>query len=274
MRSTGTPYQVDFGASPPALPFYQSPSQAQTDEVNLLTDMVASLAKFHARILCRGPRVIDARYINEAVSRYVSFLGLARDSNCRNIPLVPTLDVDLVWRAHMLSPLDYRDDCLDVVGRVLPHSTISPPEAPSNITPSLLDPVLRGAGDRFLPTSSESVIITPVSPLPRLSSTIKESATNIDTKGTSDASLHSSLEHKQPLILDASDSDLHHSSNAIRLQVGSTDGEKSWADPHFYNDHQPERWKMGRGKNGSIDDVEDCGSDSTDDVSQSSSAYF
>ena len=35
--------------------------------------------------------------------------------------LVPTLDVDLIWHVHMLSPLDYRDDCMNLLGRVLSH---------------------------------------------------------------------------------------------------------------------------------------------------------
>jgi hypothetical protein len=35
--------------------------------------------------------------------------------------LVPTLDVDLIWHAHMLSPEDYKDDCNAVLGRLLAH---------------------------------------------------------------------------------------------------------------------------------------------------------
>ena len=33
--------------------------------------------------------------------------------------LVPTLDVDLIWHVHMLSPLDYREDCHALLGREL-----------------------------------------------------------------------------------------------------------------------------------------------------------
>ena len=36
---------------------------------------------------------------------------------------MPTLDVDLIWHVHMLSPNDYRDDTLELCGRVLPHET-------------------------------------------------------------------------------------------------------------------------------------------------------
>ena len=35
--------------------------------------------------------------------------------------LVPTLDIDLIWHVHMLSPHDYREDCKEMLGRLLTH---------------------------------------------------------------------------------------------------------------------------------------------------------
>jgi len=47
------------------------------------------------------------------------FLQLAKENPGRM--LVPTLDIDLIWHVHMLSPQDYHDDCLDLLGRPLSH---------------------------------------------------------------------------------------------------------------------------------------------------------
>ena len=79
-----------------------------------LADAVASQASFVGRILALGPRIITDEWIDRAISRYADFLQLARD-HPREV-LVPTLDIDLIWHAHMLSPLDYRDDCHALLG--------------------------------------------------------------------------------------------------------------------------------------------------------------
>ena len=34
---------------------------------------------------------------------------------------MPTLDIDLIWHVHMLSPRDYREDCEQMLGRLLTH---------------------------------------------------------------------------------------------------------------------------------------------------------
>ena len=52
-------------------------------------------------------------------TRYADFLQLAKAHPGET--LVPTLDIDLIWHVHMLSPLDYRDDCKAILGRVLSH---------------------------------------------------------------------------------------------------------------------------------------------------------
>ena len=114
-----------------------------------LADAVASQASFAGRILALGPKVINDEWIGRAVTRYGDFLALARAHPGEM--LVPTLDVDLIWcvttqplhpvagsdegipcfaqpsslprgrHVHMLSPLDYRDDCEAMLGRLLSH---------------------------------------------------------------------------------------------------------------------------------------------------------
>ena len=39
----------------------------------------------------------------------------------KQIPLVPTLDVDLAWHTHQLYPHSYRDYCITFVGRAINH---------------------------------------------------------------------------------------------------------------------------------------------------------
>ena len=117
-QKTRTPYNTRSGIAPHALPV--EPSQAYT--IARLLKALESQERFHRRILSLGPRVIDAAYIDAAVERYAHFLGLASDHPGKT--LVPTLDIDLIWHAHMCSPLDYVDDCRRILGgRVLAHDT-------------------------------------------------------------------------------------------------------------------------------------------------------
>ena len=66
-----------------------------------------SQRKFNKRILALGPAVVNDDFIERAVDRYCEFLALARDNPQELV--VPTLDIDLIWHAHMLSPQDYHD---------------------------------------------------------------------------------------------------------------------------------------------------------------------
>ena len=87
-----------------------------------LADAVASQASFVGRILALGPRIITDEWIDRAIVRYSDFLQLARDHPGKGPrALVPTLDIDLIWHVHMLSPLDYRDDCYELLGHLLSH---------------------------------------------------------------------------------------------------------------------------------------------------------
>ena len=51
------------------------------------------------------PRIITDDWIDRAITRYGQFLDLARKDP--GATLVPTLDIDLIWHVHMLSPRDY-----------------------------------------------------------------------------------------------------------------------------------------------------------------------
>uniref|UniRef100_A0A7S1QN65 Uncharacterized protein n=1 Tax=Alexandrium catenella TaxID=2925 RepID=A0A7S1QN65_ALECA len=85
-----------------------------------LDSAVQRQAAFNRRILKLGPAMITPVWIQTAVGRYSQFLALAKDNP--GVILVPTLDVDLVWHAHMLSPADYQEDCQQLLGRLLSHN--------------------------------------------------------------------------------------------------------------------------------------------------------
>ena len=96
-----------------------SAREAEDARAAELADAVISQAAFVARVLRLGPRVVDRAYVARAAERYAGFLALARAHPGEL--LVPTLDVDLAWHAHMLSPRDYADDCAELLGRPLSH---------------------------------------------------------------------------------------------------------------------------------------------------------
>ena len=139
VKRTGTPYRVPAGQMPHEddllqlahydrnrswMSFLSSYDVAESDAERMATagklaDAVASQASFVGRILALGPRIITDEWIDRAIDRYADFLQLARAHPGK--ALVPTLDIDLIWHAHMLSPRDYVDDCQELLGRLLSH---------------------------------------------------------------------------------------------------------------------------------------------------------
>lgn len=65
----------------------------------------------------------DDQFLDEAVSRYKSFLHLSKMLLDRNMNLfcVPTHDIDLIWHTHQLYPTAYCTDLTVVFGKVLDH---------------------------------------------------------------------------------------------------------------------------------------------------------
>ena len=78
-------------------------------------------SKRHSRFAERtlNLKFINHSFLEQATERYKNFLLLAKDYDG---PLVPTLDIDIIWHTHMLSPIDYFPDCERIAGRVLHHN--------------------------------------------------------------------------------------------------------------------------------------------------------
>lgn len=102
---------------PKGIPF----TACNVAKLEQLVQGMRSQDKFASRILALGPAIVEEGWIERAVGRYETFLELARDNPGRIV--VPTLDIDLIWHCHMLSPDDYVEDCRAIVGRVLAHDT-------------------------------------------------------------------------------------------------------------------------------------------------------
>eukprot|EP00008_Paramoeba_atlantica_P004455 CAMPEP_0201486218 /NCGR_PEP_ID=MMETSP0151_2-20130828/10286_1 /ASSEMBLY_ACC=CAM_ASM_000257 /TAXON_ID=200890 /ORGANISM="Paramoeba atlantica, Strain 621/1 / CCAP 1560/9" /LENGTH=504 /DNA_ID=CAMNT_0047870735 /DNA_START=123 /DNA_END=1634 /DNA_ORIENTATION=- len=109
------------------------------DKEKELVDLVIAHSNFQSKILSLGPNVVTPTWIDRAINRYFKFLYLFREvverasqeerrgewgeGRKKQRPvLVPTLDIDLIWHVHMLSGLDYRDDCATLFGQMFNHT--------------------------------------------------------------------------------------------------------------------------------------------------------
>ncbi|KAK3389153.1 hypothetical protein B0H63DRAFT_518397 [Podospora didyma] len=91
------------------------------NRIQTLTEMVQRQEKFvvnMANILwLRSPAL--AGTLERAIVRYSRFLALFedRDLETNKMPLIPTLDIDLVWHTHLCSPALYLAGCKHFAGR-------------------------------------------------------------------------------------------------------------------------------------------------------------
>jgi hypothetical protein len=60
----------------------------------------------------------------ESIQRYEKFINLFKKCNkfYRKTIIVPTLDIDIIWHAHMLTPKMYTSDMKNTLGYVLDHN--------------------------------------------------------------------------------------------------------------------------------------------------------
>lgn len=65
----------------------------------------------------------DAEPLILALERFHGFLDVATRGSSKR-PMIPTLDIDLVWHTMMLRPHAYREATLKFLGRVLPHDDL------------------------------------------------------------------------------------------------------------------------------------------------------
>jgi hypothetical protein len=90
-------------------------------------DLVAACLRqriYTNRIINECPGLGSDEELTTAVTRYHKFLRLMNSVDLgrkKRGPFVPTLDIDLCWHTHQLSPQAYRFWCLENLGRAINH---------------------------------------------------------------------------------------------------------------------------------------------------------
>ena len=67
------------------------------------------------------PHYGDEKFFKNAVERYISTTSCF-NRNTQRIFLFPCYDFDLIWHAHQVQPIIYRNDTLRILGKVLNHN--------------------------------------------------------------------------------------------------------------------------------------------------------
>lgn len=112
-----------LGASPPDFYTFQQLGIAEGSSTTKritynLEEAVARQRPFFYQV--SQPHMRDQRFLQAAEQRYKAFLHLFKITQSA-VFLVPTYDIDLMWHAHQLSPVCYRQDMLHILGKVLDH---------------------------------------------------------------------------------------------------------------------------------------------------------
>lgn len=69
-----------------------------------------------------GPRFFDDSFLLDAVSQYLKFVKLRKQTEGTRMVIVPTYQIDLMWHTHMLANLaGYYMDCKSIMGSTLNH---------------------------------------------------------------------------------------------------------------------------------------------------------
>ncbi len=69
-----------------------------------------------------GERFHDIDFLKQGRDNYVRFLELYNEASERDIVLVPTYQIDLMWHTHMLTSLTkYNEDCVAIIGSTFRH---------------------------------------------------------------------------------------------------------------------------------------------------------
>jgi hypothetical protein len=66
----------------------------------------------------------QSNIIKQMITRYYRFMQLK--ATCpKNILLIPTLDIEIIWQTHLLRPLMYRNDCMRLFHETIDHSLLT-----------------------------------------------------------------------------------------------------------------------------------------------------
>ena len=106
------PFEVDLTAPLSNVPAFKS---------KIKYDIVAACSRqrvFNYQVFL--PHYEDEKFLYYALGRYKWHLRLKQENP--DTFLVPCYDIDLMWHAHQVHPLTYKDDTMKLLGKVLKHN--------------------------------------------------------------------------------------------------------------------------------------------------------
>ena len=118
----GERFVVDFTKPPTVMTKYQSKIQYNLEEA------CSRQFKFYYQVSL--PHYRDDLFLEKAVERYEHHLRLK--SAHPDVFMVPCYDVDLIWHAHQLHPLNYRQTTKELLGKTLHHDDTETSRTPGS----------------------------------------------------------------------------------------------------------------------------------------------
>ena len=125
----------------PVLEFYLPTSPWSSSCISLTAAVqrqVSFVDKMHHWLWVRGPTATTGT-LPRALEKYHNFFLLF--ARFPNETMVPTLDLDVFWHTHQLSPARYYRFCLEVAGRFIDHN--------DRLGTNVLDDGFKRTGERY-----------------------------------------------------------------------------------------------------------------------------
>eukprot|EP01114_Cavostelium_apophysatum_P023627 TRINITY_DN8962_c0_g1_i1.p1 TRINITY_DN8962_c0_g1~~TRINITY_DN8962_c0_g1_i1.p1 ORF type:complete len:431 (+),score=52.11 TRINITY_DN8962_c0_g1_i1:49-1341(+) len=97
------------------------------DTWNVVNMNLSHSSASQSRFICRFDEndLSHDKFLSEGEKLYKQFFYLMKIKE-KDKMLVPTLQIDLFWHAHMRSPVKYETDCKRILGRILDHDDSVP----------------------------------------------------------------------------------------------------------------------------------------------------
>lgn len=120
---TDEPFEIDLDQAMEVLTVYKKSSIQYN-----LEEACYRQSKFYYQV--SFPHFRDTKFLQEAVERYEHHLQLKKRNP--QVFLVPCYDFDLIWHAHQLHPVNYRQTTTQFLGRLLHHDDTSSSRSPGS----------------------------------------------------------------------------------------------------------------------------------------------
>jgi len=108
-------YKEPYELPPNFRSLMHSPVPSQFSSINLVDEVIRH-KRFGRRLLRLE---VDDKFTTSSITRYGKFFNMIKDNP--GTFAIPTLDIDTVWHAHMLSHKNYKQHCEKFLNRVLNH---------------------------------------------------------------------------------------------------------------------------------------------------------